>query len=165
MRYKYREIVHCHRVAPEGKSDLASYLNRHSESILTGVLCRPQPCQCFSLTNCPTMFCVTYRTGNQDTNSTTSTTGALQCNSIGCPNGYTPIENAQTTTCSGDMCEVSQCCEAFCSYHPCPNGYTPVVNATTIACADSGCTTALCCDFCECCHPTIVSQTLSRMLL
>ena len=102
-----------------------------------------------------------YRAAPHETSSTTSnnsTTDGLLCNSIGCPNGFTPIENAQNTSCAGDTCEASQCCEAFCSYHSCPNGYTPVGNATTIKCADSGCTTDLCCDSCECPHASVVLQ-------
>ena len=68
------------------------------------------------------------------------------CNSIGCPDGYTPIDNAKEVECEDDPCEVSQCCEAFCSYYACPNGYTPVDDADSILCDDDGCTTDLCCD-------------------
>ena len=71
----------------------------------------------------------------------------MYCNSIGCSNGYTPIDNADKVKCDNGKCEESQCCEAFCSYHPCPNNYTPVDGADTILCDDSGCTTELCCDY------------------
>ena len=69
----------------------------------------------------------------------------LYCNSIGCPDGYTPIEDAKYVPCLQSPCRVTQCCEAFCSYFPCPNNYIPVDNADDILCDDSGCTTELCC--------------------
>jgi len=71
------------------------------------------------------------------------------CNSIGCPNGYTPIDNAHDVECDNRKCEEKQCCDAFCSYYACPNNYTPVHGADTILCPDSGCTTDLCCDYGE----------------
>lgn len=71
---------------------------------------------------------------------------ALFCNSIGCPNGYTPITNAHDVECD-NHCGVEQCCEAFCSYHPCPNNYIPVDGADEILCPDSGCTTKKCCEY------------------
>lgn len=67
------------------------------------------------------------------------------CNSIDCPNGYTPIHDAMTVECDDDPCQVSQCCEAFCLYHPCPNNFTPVFDAGTTMCPGSGCTDDLCC--------------------
>ena len=70
----------------------------------------------------------------------------LYCNSMGCPSGYTPIDNAKDVECEDDPCEVSQCCEAFCSYYACPDKCIPVTGADTILCDDSGCTTELCCD-------------------
>ena len=70
----------------------------------------------------------------------------VYCNSIGCSNGYTPVDSADQVKCDNGKCEEKQCCEAFCSYHPCPNNYTPVYDASTIKCEDSGCTTDLCCD-------------------
>ena len=70
----------------------------------------------------------------------------MYCHSIGCPDGYTPIDNAKEVECEDDPCEVSQCCEAFCSYYACPNGYTPVDNAANTLCDDDGCTTDLCCE-------------------
>lgn len=79
-------------------------------------------------------------------NSTARQEEHLYCNSIGGSNGYTPIYNADKVKCNGGKCEETQCCEAFCSYHPCPNNYTPVYGADTIKCDDSGCTTDLCCD-------------------
>ena len=71
--------------------------------------------------------------------------GAVYCNFIGCPNGYTPIPNAWEVPCSSDPCEASQCCEAFCSYHPCPNNYVPVEDASEILCPTEGCNDDLCC--------------------
>ena len=82
----------------------------------------------------------------------------LYCNSIGCPDGYTPIDNAKDVECEDDPCEVSQCCEAFCSYYACPDKCIPVTGADTILCDDSGCTTELCCDCGE--H----NQTLNEYL-
>ena len=73
-------------------------------------------------------------------------TDTLYCDSIGCSDGYTPIENAKYVKCNGDKCEEKQCCEAFCSYYACPNHYTPVYGADTIKCDHSGCTTDLCCE-------------------
>ena len=73
-------------------------------------------------------------------------TSILYCNSIGCPDGYTPIDNAKEVECEDDPCKVAQCCEAFCSYYACPNNCTPVTGAAGILCDDSGCTTELCCD-------------------
>ncbi|CAM9134101.1 unnamed protein product, partial [Laminaria digitata] len=70
----------------------------------------------------------------------------LYCNSIGCSDGYTPIDDAHDVKCKDDKCEEKQCCEAFCSYYACPNNYTPVYDAGTIKCDDSGCTTDKCCD-------------------
>ena len=75
-----------------------------------------------------------------------NTSGTLYCNSIGCPDGYTPIHNAEEVECEDDPCEESQCCEAFCSYYACPNGCTPVTDASSILCEEDGCTTDLCCD-------------------
>ena len=48
--------------------------------------------------------------------------------------------------CEGGVCTVSQCCEAFCSYHACPDNYTQIPNAGTTLCPDSGCTDDLCCE-------------------
>ena len=69
------------------------------------------------------------------------------CNSIECPDNYTPIDDAANVLCDGGVCEVSQCCEAYCSYYACPNGYTPVEDADLILCptTGSGCTKSLCC--------------------
>ena len=67
------------------------------------------------------------------------------CNSIGCSNGYTPIENAHDVKCEDGKCEEKQCCETFCSYYACPNNYTPVYGADKILSEDSGCTTDVCC--------------------
>lgn len=67
------------------------------------------------------------------------------CNSIECPDNFTPIPDAATTECDGGVCGVSQCCEAFCSYFACPGGYIPVEDADIIPCPDSGCTKSLCC--------------------
>ena len=67
------------------------------------------------------------------------------CNSIGCPNSFTPIKNAMEVACEDNKCEVSQCCEAFCSYYACPNGYIPTVDAATTLCDNQTCTTAQCC--------------------
>ena len=66
------------------------------------------------------------------------------CNSIGCPGGFTPIDEAWLTECSGGDCTVDQCCEAFCSYYACPDNYIPVVDAANIQC-DSDCNTDQCC--------------------
>eukprot|EP00904_Undaria_pinnatifida_P003279 jgi/Undpi1/12952/HiC_scaffold_7.g02618.m1 len=72
------------------------------------------------------------------------------CNSIECPDSYTPIDDAMNVACEGDECSVSQCCEAFCSYYACDDGYTQISNANTTMCADSGCTAGLCCEaFCS----------------
>lgn len=93
-----------------------------------------------------------FGAASQDTNSTNSTTGALLCNSIGCPGGYTPIAEAWLVECGGGTCQVSQCCQASCSIHPCPSGSVLVVDASARECPDSGCTDRLCCDVCECLH-------------
>ena len=71
--------------------------------------------------------------------------GAVYCNSIGCPGGYTPIDMAWEVVCTSDPCEVSQCCEAFCSFHPCPDSYIPVEDAGEILCPTEGCNDDLCC--------------------
>ena len=68
------------------------------------------------------------------------------CNSIECPDSFTPIPDAMNVACEGDACSVSQCCEAFCSYMACDDGYTQIPNANTTMCADSGCTAGLCCE-------------------
>lgn len=70
----------------------------------------------------------------------------VYCNSIGCPNGYTPIDDAAEVKCDGNDCRAAQCCEAFCSYHACPDNYTPVDGADSILCDNDGCTTSLCCN-------------------
>ena len=82
------------------------------------------------------------RTGDDKTDNTDT----KYCNSIGCSDGYTPIDNAHDVNCDDGKCEEKQCCEAFCSYYACPNNYTPVYDADTIKCDDSGCTTNLCCE-------------------
>ncbi|CAM9555397.1 unnamed protein product [Ectocarpus fasciculatus] len=66
------------------------------------------------------------------------------CNSIGCPDGYTPIPNAWEVECTGD-CSVAQCCEAYCSYYACPDSYIPIDNANTTLCTNDDCTTEQCC--------------------
>ena len=76
----------------------------------------------------------------------------LYCNSIGCPNGFTPIPRAWEMPCDGNVCEVDQCCEAFCSYHACPDGYIPIDNADSIRCRGNECTTRQCCDYRESCR-------------
>ena len=75
----------------------------------------------------------------------TDYTNTKYCNSIGCSDGYTPIENAHDVKCEDGKCEEEQCCEAFCSYYACPNNYTPVYGADTLKCEGAGCTTDLCC--------------------
>ena len=72
--------------------------------------------------------------------------GKKFCNSIGCPNGFTPIPHASDVACNGNECKVEQCCEAFCSYHACPNNFVPVKDADSIKCTDSKCSTEQCCD-------------------
>lgn len=76
--------------------------------------------------------------------------GKRFCNSIGCPNGRTPIPSASKVECSssggdGNECEVEQCCEAFCSFHPCPNDFVPIDDAGSIKCTDNECSTEQCC--------------------
>ena len=73
--------------------------------------------------------------------------GRLLCNSIGCPNGFIPIEDAQNTECDGRECDPSQCCMANCSFHPCPNGFVPIEDAARTQCPDfpEGCNDDLCC--------------------
>ncbi len=72
------------------------------------------------------------------------------CNSIGCPGGYIPIPDAWMVECDSDPCDVSQCCQAFCAFHPCPSGYTPVTDAQTLECPTEGCSDDLCCEaFCS----------------
>eukprot|EP00903_Cladosiphon_okamuranus_P019871 g18264.t1 len=68
------------------------------------------------------------------------------CNSIGCPNGFTPVPDAQGVPCYGNECKVEHCCEAFCSSHACPNNFVPVQGAGFIGCTNSKCTTEQCCD-------------------
>ena len=34
----------------------------------------------------------------------------LYCDSISCPDGYSPIDNAEDVECEGDSCEVTECC-------------------------------------------------------
>ena len=72
--------------------------------------------------------------------------GAVYCNSIGCPDSFTPIPNAWEVVCTSDPCDYAQCCEAFCSYYACPDSYIPVENAGEILCNDA-CDTDTCCTF------------------
>lgn len=81
----------------------------------------------------------------------------LYCNSIDCPDGYTPIDNAKEVLCEDDPCEVAQCCESFCSSYSCPNSFTPADDSASILCEDSGCTPELCC---ECGEPNTTSRCL-----
>eukprot|EP00752_Nemacystus_decipiens_P002771 g2589.t1 len=72
------------------------------------------------------------------------------CNSIGCPNGFQPIDNAWEVECENGVCEVDQCCQAFCSSFPCPDGFTPISYASTTRCYDDYCTQEQCCEaFCS----------------
>ena len=113
----------------------------------------PRPLYIVSLTHWPHTRPTPLRAASHQTDDHVETP---YCNSIGCPNGYTPIYNAHDVECDNGKCEEKQCCEAFCSYYACPNNHTPVYGADTIKCDDSGCTTDLCCD-------KGVSQLITRM--
>ena len=67
------------------------------------------------------------------------------CNSIGCPNGFQPIENAWEIECYDGVCETDQCCQAFCSSFSCPTGMIPITSAPDIKCDDNVCSTEQCC--------------------
>eukprot|EP00903_Cladosiphon_okamuranus_P022105 g20327.t1 len=72
------------------------------------------------------------------------------CNSIGCPNGFQPIDKAWEVECRGGLCEVEQCCQAFCSSYPCPNRFQPISDASNTRCWDDDCKQEQCCQaFCS----------------
>eukprot|EP00903_Cladosiphon_okamuranus_P018610 g17131.t1 len=72
------------------------------------------------------------------------------CNSIGCPNGFQPIDKAWEVECYGGVCEVEQCCQAFCSSFPCPNGFQPISDASSTRCWGDDCSQEQCCQaFCS----------------
>ena len=74
----------------------------------------------------------------------------LFCNSIGCPNGFTPIDDAQNTECDADPCEVSQCCNLFCNSIGCPDGFIPIQDAQNTLCDADPCEESQCCEaFCS----------------
>ena len=74
----------------------------------------------------------------------------VYCNSIGCPNGYAPIDDAQNVECKKGYCSVSQCCNLFCNAIGCPNGYTPIEDADKVLCYKEKCTVSQCCEaFCS----------------
>ncbi|CAM9861104.1 unnamed protein product, partial [Pylaiella littoralis] len=73
-------------------------------------------------------------------------TAPPMCNSIGCPNGYTPIDNACEVECSNGECGVDQCCKVVCAGYACPNNYTPIQDADEVLCTHGICTTVQCCD-------------------
>ena len=76
--------------------------------------------------------------------------GTLFCNSIGCPNGFAPIDDAQTTECDAVPCEVSQCCNLFCNSIGCPDGFIPIPDAQTTLCDADPCEESQCCEaFCS----------------
>ena len=110
----------------------------------------PNFASCVSYTNTPwfvSLACFLGATGTLggDEGNPNNPNGRLLCNSIGCPNGFIPIDDAQNTECDADPCEASQCCQAFCSFHPCPNGFIPIADAGTTICPDRGCNDDLCC--------------------
>lgn len=70
----------------------------------------------------------------------------VYCDSIDCPDGFTPIANADAVKCWGNTCESSQCCEASWSYHPCPIDFFSVEDAENILFDNGGgCTIYMCC--------------------
>ena len=103
------------------------------------VQCEDDPCE---VSQCCDVFCL-YPPCPDEPCEPEET---AYCNSIGCPDGYTPIDNAKEVECEDDPCRVAQCCEAFCRSHACPNGCTPVADAAAILCDDFECTTEQCCD-------------------
>ncbi|CAM9276785.1 unnamed protein product [Ectocarpus fasciculatus] len=76
------------------------------------------------------------------------------CNSIGCPDGYIPIPDHDTTECPGGDCTVEACCEAMCACYGCPDNYTPIESEAQELCHGGVCTTEQCC---ETAHPTCSS--------
>lgn len=68
------------------------------------------------------------------------------CNSIGCPHGYAPVDDAQHVKCDGDVCERDECCQAMCACFPCPDGSTPIMNELYELCRDNECTVEQCCE-------------------
>ena len=74
------------------------------------------------------------------------------CNSIGCPDGYAPLEDAQYVECDNGVCERDQCCQAMCACFPCPNGYTPIVSELYKLCWDNECSVEQCCEKREWCN-------------
>lgn len=69
----------------------------------------------------------------------------MYCNSIGCPDSWTPIDMAWEVPCTGE-CVYTECCEAFCSYWACPDSYIPVEGAGDMLCNEA-CSTEMCCTF------------------
>ena len=71
----------------------------------------------------------------------------VYCNSIGCPNGYAPIDNTHDVECDNGYCAVSQCCHLFCNAIGCPDGYTPIKD---VLCVNETCTVSQYCEaFCS----------------
>ncbi|WP_411015751.1 hypothetical protein, partial [Salmonella sp. s36468] len=74
----------------------------------------------------------------------------LTCNTVACPNNFTPILEANTTMCADSGCTTGLCCEELCISYACPDGFTQISSAATKVCAVTGCTTGSCCEaFCS----------------
>ncbi|CAM9923511.1 unnamed protein product [Ectocarpus sp. 6 AP-2014] len=73
-------------------------------------------------------------------------TPPAMCSSIGCPDGYIPIPDHDTTECPGGDCTVEACCEAMCAGYGCPHHYLPIESEAQELCHGGVCTTEQCCE-------------------
>lgn len=67
------------------------------------------------------------------------------CNSIGCPDNYTPVDEAWNVKCEDDWCTEEECCLAMCACFPCPNGQIPIESVKYDLCYDNYCSEKQCC--------------------